>query len=329
MANTTTTEIASARTEFFDKVLLVRALPKLVHDRWGQRRPLPTGNSKIIKFRRYSSLSTATSALSEGSQPTPVALSKTDITATVIQYGNVVQLTDMVTAINAESVLTETNELLGENAGESLDEIYRDTLVAGTTVQYSNGSARTDVSAIVTGEMLDKAIRTLKNNKASMITKMIKPGVNIATSGVRPGFWAICHPDVEYTLEKLTGWKNTSEYPSQTDVQADEIGAYKHIRFISTTKAKVFTDSGGAVAGAVKSTTGTNCDVYAIMIFADNAYGITELRGMGLKTYYKAPGSAGTADTLDQLSSDGWKATTVAKILNDNFMLRLEVAASV
>lgn len=328
MATTTTTQIASARTEFFDKVLLKRALPFITHDKFGQRRPLPKGNSKVIKFRRYSSLSTATSELSEGTQPTAVQLAKTDITATVAQYGNVVEITDMVDATNVESVLTEANELLGENSGESLDEIYRDILVAGTTVQYSNGSARNAVNEIITGEMLDKAIRTLKRNNAKMHTEMIKAGTGIGTSPIRPAFWGIVHPDVEYTLEKLSGFKHVIEYASQSPVMEGEIGSYKNIRFVTSTKAKIWTDSGGVVAGAIKSTTGSVADVYAVLIFAKDAYGITELRSEGLKSYFKDFGSAGTADTLNQKASAGWKATTVAKILNDNFMLRLEVAAS-
>lgn len=329
MATTTTTQIASAKTEFFDKVLLKRALPFVAHNKWAQRRPLPKGNSKTVKFRRYTSLATATGALTEGTSPTAVQLAKTDITADVVQYGNVVEITDMVDATNVESVLTETNELLGENSGESLDEIYRDTFVAGTTVQYSNGSARTAVNEILTGEMLDKAIRTLKRNNAQMHTEMIKAGTAVGTSPIRPAFWAIVHPDVEYTLEKIAGFKHTIEYASQGPVDEGEFGAYKNIRFVSSTKAKIWTDGGGDVAGATRSTSGTKCDVYAVLVFAKNACGVTDLRGEGMKTYFKDFGSAGTADTLNQKASAGWKAVTVAKILNDNFMLRLEVAAAV
>lgn len=329
MATTTTTQVASARSEFFDKVLLVRALPSLVHDQFGQRRPLPTGNSKTIKFRRYASLSTATGTLTEGTQPSPVQLSVTDITATIAQYGNVVEITDMVDLTNVESVLTETNEVLGENAGESLDEIWRDVLVAGTTVQYSNGSARTDVNTIVTQEMLDIAIRTLLRNNAKRHASMIKAGINIGTVPIRPAFWGIVHPDVYYTLDKMDGWVNTSEYASQGPVKENEVGAYKDIRFVMSTKAKIFTDGGGNVLGGIRSTSGTKADVYPILIFGQNAYGITDLKGNGLKNYFKDFGSSGTADTLNQKATAGWKATTVAKILNDSFMLRLEVAASV
>lgn len=330
MAVTTTTQIASARSEFFDKVLLKRALPFLTHDQFGQRRPLPKGNSKQIKFRRYTSMATATSALTEGVAPTAVAIAKTDITADVVQYGNTVEITDFVDQTNVESVLTEVNELLGENAGESLDEIHRDTLVAGTTVQYQNAeiSARTQVNNIITGAMLDKVIRTLGSNNSRMHTEMIKAGTGIGTVPIRPAYWAIIHPDVFYTLDNIPGVKHTVEYASQGPIKEGEVCAYKNIRFVLSTKAKIWTDAGANVAGAIKSTTGTKADVYAVLVFAKDAYGITDLKGEGLKNFFKDFGSSGVADILNQKAGAGWKATTVAKILNDNFMLRLEVAAA-
>src|SRR3972149_176605 len=141
MAITTTTEIPAAVSEFYDKTLLVRALPYLVHDKFGQRRPIPTGQSKVIKFRKYNALAVATTPLSEGVTPSSNQLAKTDISATVAQYGAFVDVTDMVTLTNVEPVLTEAAELLGEQAGESLDEIYRAVLVAGTNVAYANAVA--------------------------------------------------------------------------------------------------------------------------------------------------------------------------------------------
>lgn len=327
MATTTTTQVASAKTEFFDKVLLVRALPYLTYDKFGQRRPLPKGNSKTIKFRRYNALATATTALTEGTPPTSTTLGVTDITASISQYGAYAKITDVVDQTNVETVLTEAAEVLGEQAGQSLDEIYRDVLVAGTTIQYANGSARTDVNVPISGILLDKIIRTLDNLNAVMHTSIIKAGTGIGTVPIRPSFYAVVHPDVKFDLEKIDGYISMEKYASQGPVSEGEIGAYKNIRFVMSTKAKVWTDGGGD-KGAMKSTTGAVADVYGTMVFGKNAYGITELRGEGLKNYVKDFGSAGTADPLDQEATSGWKATTVAKILNDNFMLRLESAAT-
>jgi len=42
-----------------------------------------------------------------------------------------------------------------------------------------------------------------------------------------------------------------------------------------------------------------------------------------VKNIIKPLGSAGTADPLNQRATSGWKATFVAKILNNAFMTRI------
>jgi N4-gp56 family major capsid protein len=67
-------------------------------------------------------------------------------------------------------------------------------------------------------------------------------------------------------------------------------------------------------------------DVGSALFIASDAYGVTELEGMGLKTIIKQLGSAGTADALDQRATIGWKTTHVTKILSQLFMTRAECA---
>ena len=69
-------------------------------------------------------------------------------------------------------------------------------------------------------------------------------------------------------------------------------------------------------------------DVYATIIFGSDAYGTTRISGEAMKNIVKPLGSAGTADPLDQRATSGWKATFVAKILNDAFLVRIEHAVS-
>src|SRR3990167_6314213 len=122
MAQTTMTQIPAAIQTFYDRVLLVRALPELVHDLFGQQRPANMNSGEQIKFRRYNSLTVATAPLVEGQTPSAVQLSRTDILATLSQYGNLVIVTDMVEWTNQDKVLTETSTLLGENSGQSVDQ---------------------------------------------------------------------------------------------------------------------------------------------------------------------------------------------------------------
>lgn len=68
--------------------------------------------------------------------------------------------------------------------------------------------------------------------------------------------------------------------------------------------------------------------VYVTLVIGDNAYGITELTGGGLQYFAKQLGSAGTADPLDQRATVGWKATKVAKILVEEYMVRIETCST-
>ena len=80
-------------------------------------------------------------------------------------------------------------------------------------------------------------------------------------------------------------------------------------------------------AGAVVCGYGAGKDgsaIYCTMLIASNAYGVTEIEGMGLEHIVKQRGSAGTADPLNQRSTVGWKATKTAERLVEEYMVRLE-----
>jgi len=87
MANTTTTEVSHAVNNYYDRKLLRKAIALFVHTKWAQVRDIPRGNTDIIKFRKYTLLTAATTPLSEGVTPSGSQLAVTDITATIDQYG--------------------------------------------------------------------------------------------------------------------------------------------------------------------------------------------------------------------------------------------------
>ena len=69
-------------------------------------------------------------------------------------------------------------------------------------------------------------------------------------------------------------------------------------------------------------------DVYSTLILGADAYGTTELDGGGMRNIVKQLGSGGTADPLDQRATTGWKALKTAEILVQEYMVRIETAAS-
>jgi N4-gp56 family major capsid protein len=324
MPTTTRTQIPAEVNNFYDRTLLERAVALFVHTRWAQIRDIPKNvGTKTIKFRRYGNLTAATTPLQEGVTPTGSQLSVTDITATVAQYGDYVTVSDVLTWESEDAVLMEAAEIMGDQSGDTLDQLTRDILNAGTGAVYSGAgnTATADVAAgdVITLANLDSVIATLKANNAKKITRQVNASTGYNTSPIKAAFISIVHPVIAVRIRTLavaaSMWTPVEKYASQSGVMEGEIGSYDDIRFIETNNAKVKTGQG----------TG-NIDVYCTLVLAANAYGITRISGEALKNIIKPLGSGGTADPLDQRATSGWKGTFVAKILNENFLQRIESA---
>jgi len=154
----------------------MRAVPLFLHTRYGQVKDIPQNSgSSTIKFRRYGNLSAATTALTEGVTPAGSAMSVTDITATVAQYGDFVTFSDVVSYESKDPILTEFAEILGDQAGDTLDQLARDVIAAGTTVTYVGQVSRAAITTtdLITATEVRKMVRTLKKAKARRITRMV------------------------------------------------------------------------------------------------------------------------------------------------------------
>ena len=131
-----TTQVSPDAAVFYDRVLLERGTPFEVHTLFAETKSLKQRNGKTINFRRFGSLAVATTPLTEGVTPSGKTVTKTEITATIQEYGDFVRYSDMVDLVAIDPVLAEFQELLGEQAGETLDILARDVYVAGSNVYY-------------------------------------------------------------------------------------------------------------------------------------------------------------------------------------------------
>lgn len=322
MGNTTRTQIPAEVNNFYDKTLLMRAVPAFIHARWAQVRDIPRkAGTSTIKFRRYGNLSAATTALTEGVTPTGSSLSVTDITATVAQYGDFVTITDVLDYESEDPILMETAEILGDQMGDTIDQITRDILAEGTSAFFvGSGSTQTshvDTGDIITDVFIKKAVRLLKNNKAKKITRMINADTGVNTTPINACFIGLVHPNTTYDLKGVTGWVPVEKYASTKAIMDGEVGAVDEVRFVESPNAKVRSAAGQS-----------SNDVYCTLIFGAEAYGTTRISGEAVKNIVKPLGSAGTDDPLDQRATSGWKITFVAKILNNDFITRIEHAVT-
>lgn len=290
---------------FYDRVLLERTTPKLLHGKWGTTKRIPKNSGKIIEWRKFDGLATAETPLVEGTLYNDLKdLNVTAITGTVAQYGNAIGFSDLVSTVSFDPILTETTKILAENAAETLDNLTRDLLVAGTTVKYAGANtqrstiAHTDTITIVD---IRKIALQMELNRARKID----------------GAWQVLtHPRVMYDIQGLDEWKEAQLYNRTNRIFDGSVGELYGLRFWVTDNAKVFPQAGSSE------------DVYTMLVFGQNAFGMVELAGQNLETIYKPLGSAGTADPLNQQQTMGWKAMHGLKILHQAYMLRFECATS-
>ncbi len=302
---TTSSGLTEEMKTYYSDYLIDNAVPKLVHDQFGQKHPIPKNGGKTIQFRKYSPLPKLTTALEEGVTPDGQSLNMSVIEATVAQYGGYITLSDILMLTAIDNNLVQATKLLGSQAGATLDTITREVLNGGTNVVFAGGkSARGDLTAtdVLKVDDIKKAVRLLKTQNAEKIN----------------GSWVgIIHPDVSYDLTNDEAWKDVKTYSDPSDIYEGEIGKLYGVRFVETTEAKIFAKAGNESRA-----------VYSTLILGDNAYGTTDISGGGLEHIVKQLGSAGTSDPLNQRATAGWKATKVAERLVENYMVRIESAST-
>jgi N4-gp56 family major capsid protein len=280
--------------------LIDEAQANLVHDQFGQKRPIPKNGGKKIEFRKFAALPKALTAITEGVTPDGKKLEVTAIEAEVAQYGDYIVQSDVLELTSIDNTIVEATKILGRQAGLTLDTITRNVLNGGTNVVYCpkgdgsevGGRAGLDATCKLNVATIKKAVAFMKKNNA--------PKIN-------GSYVAIIHPYAAHDLMSDPEWIDAHKYAQPENLYEGEIGKIAGVRFVETSEAKVF--AGG---------------VYSTLLIGENAYGVTDITGGGLQTIIKQKGSAGTADPLDQRSSIGWKAMKTAEILVEPYLCRIE-----
>jgi len=323
-------------TSVFANVMLARGLPFLHYSRPARRKSMPSKSGTSMTFRRLAALQTKATPLVEGTPGTGKQLSKTDIVATLYQYGDYLTITDFFEMTVEDAVLADGARVLGEQAGQSIDIVFRNVVAAGTSVSYGGGaasrSALTGSSHKVDVPALRRLIRTLQNNNARPFTRLINAMDGYDSHPVREAYWAVTDPAVIFTLNDLPGWIPVANYASTDGMLPGEVGSFEELRFLSSTQSPVYT--GATNSGATWDATsdiqndGTYTDVHVIVAFGMDAFGIVPLDGNSFENIIHPSNSGGPTNPMNQYGTMAWKRTGAQVILNDNFMTRLEVAVA-
>lgn len=302
MAVTTTTTLSEPVAAYYEKRFLMRAEENFVYEGLGTEGRVPKHEGKTVVWNRMTNPS-AKSALTEGTDPTPSGLSATLISATVAQYGNYEQVSDILELTAVDTLVKEVIDVLAYEAALSIDTVIANTLSAGGTELLASGVAARS-SLVATDTVTVKDIRKAKRELHSMAAMPHNKGKFVATA----------HPDVIYDLEGDSNWVNAHIYTEKgiDSVYNGEAGEIYGTRFVMTQMAPVLTNSGSASA-----------EVYQTHIMGKDFFGVSKLQN--LETYVDSPSPR---SALRLYSDIGWKASFAVKVLNDSFCQRLESGAT-
>jgi N4-gp56 family major capsid protein len=337
-------DISPRTAAYVVKELLKRAVPYMVIEKFGQQYPIPLNSTRNAKFRRYFLTGATGSAgdgvaseafftplsmtpLLEGVTPSGLKLDYRDYVVQLNQYGDFIQITDVVEDTHEDPVLSEATQILSESAAQTFEAIRYNVLKAGTNVFYNPTSRALTANPI--SLTLQRQITTALNRQnAKFITSIVSSTPNFRTEPVEAAYVGLIHPDLETDVRSMGGFIPTKQYGTVTPWE-NEIGAVERVRYLTSTVFVPFPDAATSVTiSTQRSTAGNHPDVYPILYVARDAYGIVPLRGRDSLTPMVVNPKPAAGDPLGQRGSVGWKAWQAAVILQDAFLVRAEVTAT-
>jgi len=335
MAEITLSGDISQRTAAYAAVRLLKRHQFLtVTERFGQARPMPKNKSDTIKFRRYESLVPATAPLAEGVTPQGQKMRYTDVQAVLQFYGDVVWITNVIQDTHEDPVLNEAMDECGEQASETIERLRIAKMKAGATVFYANNVAgRSTVNSTPSVGDLRRIVRFLNKRKAKKISKIVKASALVSTEPVASAFFGLCSTDVESDLREMAGFTPVEQYSSSDRSLPGEVGKCEQIRFICTPLFEPWEGTGASgttyLSGGAIVSAAASCDVYPIIIVAQDSYAIIPLQGKNaVSVAVKRPDTIEKSDPIGQRGFASWSTWQTSCVLNDDWLVRYEIAVT-
>ncbi len=203
---------------------------------------------KSVTFTIVNDLPIQSTALTDGTDVTPIAMSDSQINVVLAEYGaSLVTSAKMrgTTFIDIDPVVAN---LIGFNAGVSVNDIARAALSAGTNVMYASGLGATTLNTAVTARTGLTASNTLGSIDIRVAVARLSSMNAQRFGNLYTGF---IHPDLVADLmgetisgSQVQGWTAANVYSTPDAIKNGEIGSYLGVRWIVTPTAPVYQGGG-------------------------------------------------------------------------------------
>jgi len=259
MAYTTSTSVDYVQTAY-DMLAYYALRPELYFDQVADIKPTNQSmpGSSVV-FNVQNDMALATTAINESTDITPVALTSSQVTVTIYEYGAGTLTTAALRGQSFVSIDEVQANTVGYNAGRTIDELARIQLQAGTNVNYSAGAG---LSITPTARNMITSTDTLRAYDVRYNVAALKRN---HVPGYGGYYLAFIHPDVSFDLWQESGNQALIAphvYSAPDEIFRGEIGSFAGARFIETPTAPLFADAGSST---------TDTDVYATLFLGRQA----------------------------------------------------------
>jgi N4-gp56 family major capsid protein len=252
MANayTDTTAWSNAVQTAYDKTFEFALRSQPMFRSVADKRPVnQTGPGGSIVLERFQDLATATTALTETTDPDSVALGNpTTVTITLNEYGNPVLRTRKLFLYSLTDVDPAIANIVAYNAADSVDTIVQTELRSGTNVIQRKAGT---VSYVTTGTVSAPVATTMATtdtfNSAIARLATAKLRTNKAVPRRDGLYWCGIHPEVSHDLRAESGaaaWRDPHNYSAAGNIWAGEIGAYEGAFYVESPRCYNAVDAG-------------------------------------------------------------------------------------
>lgn len=304
MAIMTRTEGSDTIEVYNVRKTLAFAKPKLVYPQFGQPDMVMRRKGQTASWLKFTKLSIPSSTLDDDPTWSPETVTDSTVTATLEFWGNGVSLVEALKETSFLDLPAEYKKLIGQNAGETINEKVRDVLKAGTSVDYANSaSARQELISTDTIDLDDilDTVEGLETADAPMIGDE---------------YVAIISPYVKTRLMKDSDFREATRYLAKDNsLFTGEVANIDGTRFVRTSTAPSVSDSGS---------NNSVSNIEQTIVLGQDAYGIARLLPGDFDVVVTPPGGHG--DEYKVKTAMAWKAYLKSVILQQNFMRRLESA---
>jgi N4-gp56 family major capsid protein len=235
----------------YDRLAYFALRPELYFDAAADVQPTAQSMpGASVTFTIVNDLSIASSALSEQNDVAVVALSDSQVTLTLAEYGNAVLTTAKLRGTSFVDIDPVVANVVGYNAGVSLDTIARSALDQGTNVQYASGLGSTTLQSSVSARSSVAASNTISALDIRVARARLR-SQNVPTfGGMYVGY---IHPDLVADLQgesisgsNIQGWRAPHVYAQPGEIWTGELGAFEGVRWIETPRAPVYQGAGAS-----------------------------------------------------------------------------------